>query len=74
MTPTRLSSTVGPRGSAGGYIGWLAEAVATTRARLDPNEVAAAAAAARRKSPDQLIDELIIHQADIAGASDLSGV
>jgi hypothetical protein len=33
-----------PVGASGGdegeYLGWLAEAVATTRARLDPNEVA----------------------------------
>jgi predicted ATPase/DNA-binding SARP family transcriptional activator len=55
-----------PRGTAGGYIGWLAEAVATTRSQLDPNAVAAAAAAARRVSLDRLIDELIIRQADSA--------
>jgi predicted ATPase/DNA-binding SARP family transcriptional activator len=55
-----------PRGTAGGYIGWLAEAVATTRARLDPKEIAAAAAAAGQKTLDQLINELIILQVDIA--------
>ncbi len=50
----------------GGYIGWLAEAVETTRAQLDPAEVAAATAAARRKNLDELLDELIIQPAKAA--------
>jgi hypothetical protein len=45
----------------------LAEPVETARARLDPTEVAAAAAAARRKSVDELIDELIIQPAMKSG-------
>jgi predicted ATPase/class 3 adenylate cyclase len=51
---------------AGGapYRGWIAEAVQTTRARLNPAEVAAAAAAARGKSLDDLIDELVIRPAE----------
>jgi predicted ATPase len=53
----------GRPGGGTGYIGWLPEAVATTRARLNTSKVAAAAAAARRKSVDELIDELIIHPA-----------
>jgi hypothetical protein len=46
------------------WTGWLAGTVETTRARLDPAKVAAATAAARHKSLDELIDELIIHPAN----------
>jgi hypothetical protein len=53
----------GGGGAAGGYSGWLAEAVETTRVRLDPTAVAVATVAARRKSLDDLIDELIIQPA-----------
>jgi hypothetical protein len=53
----------GRPGGGGGYSGWLQEAVATTRAQLDPGAVAAATAAARRKGLDELIDELIIQPA-----------
>jgi tetratricopeptide (TPR) repeat protein len=53
-----------PRTRVGGSVGWLADAVETTRARLDRAEVAAAAVAARGKSLDELIDELIIHPAN----------
>jgi hypothetical protein len=56
----------GRPGGGGGYIGWLADAVQTTRARLDPADVAAAAAAARRKNLDEIIDELIIQPARAA--------
>jgi predicted ATPase len=52
-----------PWSGVGGSIGWLADTVETTRARLDPAEVAVAAAAARRKSLDELIDVLIIQPA-----------
>jgi predicted ATPase/class 3 adenylate cyclase len=48
------------------YVGWLAETVETTRARLDPAEVSAATAAARSKSLDELIDELVIQPAKAA--------
>lgn len=58
-----------PRNRIGGYVGRLVDSVNMTRARLDPAEVAAAAAAARRKSLDDLIDELIIQPAKAAGAS-----
>jgi predicted ATPase len=50
------------RGSAP-WRGGLAGLVEMTRARLDPAEVAAATDAARRRSIDQLIDELIIQPA-----------
>jgi hypothetical protein len=51
---------------AGGapYRGWIAEAVQTTRDRLNPAEVVAAAAAARGKRLDDLIDDLIIRPAE----------
>jgi predicted ATPase/class 3 adenylate cyclase len=55
-----------PRSRFGGYTGWLADAVDVTRARLDPTALAAAAAAARRKNLDELIDELIIQPAKVA--------
>jgi hypothetical protein len=42
-------------------LGFLAEATAATRARLDAAKVASAAAAARRRRLDQLIDELVVH-------------
>jgi hypothetical protein len=42
-------------------LGFLAEATAAMRARLDAAEVASAAAAARRRRLDQLIDELVVH-------------
>jgi predicted ATPase/DNA-binding SARP family transcriptional activator len=49
-----------------GTLGTLqVEAVDETRARLDPIEVAAATAAARRKSIDELIDELITQPATV---------
>jgi ribosomal protein L12E/L44/L45/RPP1/RPP2 len=47
----------------------LDDIVESTRARLDPVEVFAAAAEARRKSIDELISELIIQPAQAAGAS-----
>jgi tetratricopeptide (TPR) repeat protein len=49
--------------SIGGSIGWLADLVETTRAQLNPAEVAGARAAAQRKSLDELIHELIIRPA-----------
>jgi hypothetical protein len=53
-----------------GTLGTLqVEAVDETRARLDLAAVAAAAAAARHKSIDELIDELIIQPARAAGSS-----
>jgi hypothetical protein len=49
-----------------GTLGTLqVQAVDETRARLDPIEVAAATAAARRKSIDELIDELITQPATV---------
>jgi predicted ATPase len=62
----QLRNTLPPRSHVGGYVGSLADAVETTRARLDSAEVAAARAAARRKSLDELIDELIIQPANPA--------
>jgi hypothetical protein len=53
-------------GGGGGQIGWLADAIETTRARLDAAEIAAAAAAARGKSLDELMDELITQPANAA--------
>lgn len=53
-----------PRGAElGGYLGWFADAVESTRARLDAAEVAAAKAAALRSNLDDLIDELIVQPA-----------
>jgi hypothetical protein len=57
-----------PLNRVGGYIGWLVDAVEATRARLDPTEVASAAAAARSKSLDELIDELVIQPANATRA------
>jgi predicted ATPase/DNA-binding SARP family transcriptional activator len=56
----------GRPGGGGGYIGWLREVVATTRAQLDPAAVAAATATARSKSLEELLDELIIQPAQAA--------
>jgi predicted ATPase len=53
-------------GDVGGYVGILDDAISATRARLDAAEVATAATAARRKSLDELIDELIIQVANMA--------
>jgi predicted ATPase/DNA-binding SARP family transcriptional activator/class 3 adenylate cyclase len=50
----------------GGSVGWLADAVETSRARLDRAEVAAATAAARSRNLDELIDELILQPAKAA--------
>jgi predicted ATPase len=47
-----------------GYSGILAEAVDAARARLDEDDIATAAAAARRLRLDQLVDELILQAAD----------
>jgi predicted ATPase/DNA-binding SARP family transcriptional activator len=52
-----------PRNRAGKYVGWLGDAVESTRAQLNPVEVARATARARRRSLDQLMDELIIQPA-----------
>jgi predicted ATPase/DNA-binding SARP family transcriptional activator len=53
----------GPRTRVGGSVGWRADAVETTRGRLPTADVAATAAAARGKSLDTLIDDLIIRPA-----------
>jgi hypothetical protein len=42
----------------------LADAVEATRAELDPAEIAAAPGAARSKTLDELMDELIIRPAN----------
>jgi predicted ATPase len=55
-----------PRGTAAGYIGRLAEVIATTRAQLDSAKVVAARTAASGRSLDELIDELTIQPADVA--------
>ena len=53
-----------PFGRIGGHVNWLdPAAMAAMRARLDPDAVAAAAAMARARSLDGLIDELIIQPA-----------
>jgi tetratricopeptide (TPR) repeat protein len=65
--PTQVPSR--PMDIAAGYISLLAEAVATTRAQLDANEIAASTATARHKSLDELIDELIIQPAQAAARS-----
>jgi predicted ATPase/class 3 adenylate cyclase len=52
-----------PWSRVGGSIGWLADLVETTRAQLDPVDVACARAAAQRKTLDELIHELIIRPA-----------
>jgi hypothetical protein len=48
------------RGRHADYSGWFLEAVAATRAQLEPGAVAAARTAARAKTVDQLIHELIL--------------
>ena len=50
----------------GGSVGWLADAVEATRARLDSSKVAAATAAARSRNLEELIDELILQPARAA--------
>lgn len=55
-----------PRSRVGGSVGWLTDAVETTRARLDRADVAAATIAARSKSLEELIDELIVQPAKSA--------
>jgi predicted ATPase len=47
-------------GVGGGQIGWLAEAVETTRAQLDPAEVATATATARQKSVDEVVPRVVV--------------
>jgi tetratricopeptide (TPR) repeat protein len=54
------------RTRVGGSVGWLTDAVETTRSRLDPAAVAAAMAAARSRSVEELLDELIIQPAKAA--------
>jgi tetratricopeptide (TPR) repeat protein len=56
-----------PWSRMGGSIGWLADLVETTRAQLNPADVAGARAAAQRRSLDELIHELIIRPAMEAG-------
>jgi predicted ATPase/class 3 adenylate cyclase len=54
-----------PFGRIGGHVNWLdPAAMAAMRTRLDPDAVAAAAAMARTRSLDGLIDELIIQPAE----------
>jgi predicted ATPase/DNA-binding SARP family transcriptional activator len=67
-----VGDTRQPRSNIGGYVGWLVDAAETARARLDPTEVAAAKAAARHKSLDELIDELIIQPANATAATSSS--
>jgi predicted ATPase/class 3 adenylate cyclase len=52
-----------PWSRVGGSIGWLTDLVETTRAQLDPAEVASARTAAQGKSLDELLRELIIRPA-----------
>jgi hypothetical protein len=60
-------SAIPPFGRIGGHVNWLdPAAMAAMRARLDPDAVAAAAAMARVRSLDGLIDELIIQPAEDA--------
>jgi tetratricopeptide (TPR) repeat protein len=60
-------SAMPPFGRIGGHVNWLDPAAMTAmRAELDPDVVAAAAAAARARSLDRLIDELIIQPAEDA--------
>jgi tetratricopeptide (TPR) repeat protein len=56
---------IAPFGRIGEHVDWLDHAVmAAMRARLDAGAVAVAAAVARAKPLDQLIDELIIQSAE----------
>jgi predicted ATPase/class 3 adenylate cyclase len=52
-----------PRGRHEDYSGWFSQTVAATRAQLDPAEVDASTVAARSKTLDELMDELIIQPA-----------
>jgi predicted ATPase len=54
-----------PRAGAG-YIRWLDDVIESTRAQLNPAEIAAATTAARHKSLDELINKLIIQPAEAA--------
>jgi predicted ATPase/class 3 adenylate cyclase len=61
--PGELS--IAPFGRVGGHVDWLDRAgMAAMRARLDPDAVVAAAATARTRPLDGLIDELIIQPAE----------
>ena len=56
-----------PRGGIGdGYIGWVTQAVVGIRAQLDPTTITAATAAARGKTLDELITDLIVEPASRA--------
>jgi predicted ATPase/DNA-binding SARP family transcriptional activator len=48
-----------------GYVGWPTDSVEAMKAQLDAAEVAAATIAARHKSLDELIDELILQPAQV---------
>jgi predicted ATPase/DNA-binding SARP family transcriptional activator/class 3 adenylate cyclase len=63
-----VAANWGRLGAGGGSIALLGDAVQSTRARLDPTEVAAATAAAHHRSVDELIDEQIIQPARVAGS------
>jgi tetratricopeptide (TPR) repeat protein len=54
------------RTRVGGSVGWLTDAVDTTRARFDSADVADAMAAARSRSLEELLDGLIIQPAKAA--------
>jgi predicted ATPase/DNA-binding SARP family transcriptional activator len=59
-----------PGGGIGdGYIGWVTDAVLGIRARLDPTTISAATTAARRKTVDELITDLIVEPASGASAT-----
>jgi isocitrate dehydrogenase kinase/phosphatase len=63
--PSKFVITAFGRQSVNEQAGWLDQAaVAAMRARLAPDAVAAAAAVARSRSVEQLIDELIIQPAE----------
>ena len=60
---------IAPFGRIGEHVNWLdPAAMAAMRARLDPDAVAAAAATARSRPLDELVDELIVRP---AGDSDI---
>jgi len=52
-----------PQGRHADYSGWFSQTVASTRAQLEPDAVAAASVAAHTKNVDQLIHELILQPA-----------